>query len=195
MKLSGVTVKLQLPYIGGIEGVWAPDQKECDAAWEMYVELITRIAVVELPSGEGLLREALASLYALFAITREILRKYGPDVAKAKRGSDLSFGYLAVSVLNGIVRPLLSKWHPILLDYESRRDPATSSVVAHEHAWERADELRTELQAARDVMRAYADVLAGVAGIEPLPWPQSEPEGDPSEGSSLPRLQARDPRP
>jgi len=66
MKLASVNVKLQLPYIGGIEGNWQPDERERDAAWEMYVELITRLAVVELRPGEGLLREALTSLYALF---------------------------------------------------------------------------------------------------------------------------------
>ena len=28
MRLSSVTVKLQLPYIGGIEGNWQPDERE-----------------------------------------------------------------------------------------------------------------------------------------------------------------------
>ena len=123
MKLSSVTVKLQLPYIGGIEGNWQPDGRERDAAWEMYVELITRVAVVELRPDEGLIREALTSLYSLFDTTRGILRKYGPSIAKSKRGSDLSFGYIAVSVLNGLLRPLLAKWHPLLADHEAQRAP------------------------------------------------------------------------
>jgi len=162
-------VKLQLPYMGGIEGNWQPDERERDAAWEMFVELITRAAVIELRAGEGLMGEALTSLYALFDITRGILRKYGPDVAKPKRESDLSFGYLSVTVLNGVLRPLLAKWHPLLLDYESQRG-SDVSALEHERAWRHADELRGELERAREALSEYADVLAEVAGIEPLRW-------------------------
>ena len=162
-------MKLQLPYMGGIEGNWQPDERERDAAWEMFVELITRAAVIELRAGEGLMGEALTSLYALFDITRGILRKYGPDVAKPKRESDLSFGYLSVTVLNGVLRPLLAKWHPLLLDYESQRG-SDVSALEHERAWRHADELRGELERAREALSEYADVLAEVAGIEPLRW-------------------------
>src|ERR1035438_3876391 len=94
------TVKISLPGFGGIEGSWAPDDRERDASWELYVELVTRIAVVELKPGEGSLREALASLYSLFATTRDILRKYGPVVGRPSGRSDISFGYIAVTVLN-----------------------------------------------------------------------------------------------
>jgi hypothetical protein len=45
---------------------------------------VTRIAVVSLGPDEGLLREALASLHSLFAITRDILRRYGPNIAEPK---------------------------------------------------------------------------------------------------------------
>ncbi len=81
-KLKNVSVKLEIPYIGGIEGTWEPDKEEQRAAWEMYVELITRISTVELGPEEGLLREALTSLYSLFATTRTILREHGPSVAQ-----------------------------------------------------------------------------------------------------------------
>lgn len=173
MKLASVSVKLQLPYIGGIEGNWEPDERERDAAWEMYVELITRVAVLELRSTEGLMSEALTSLYALFDITRGILRKYGPQIARSKRGSDLSFGSLAVTVLNGVLRPLLAKWHPLLLDYESQRG-SDVSALEHEHAWSHAEQLRAELDRARQALSDYADILAEVAGIKPLRWPQRE---------------------
>ena len=36
-----------------LSGVWRPDQAERDAAWELYVELVTRIAVVPLAPGHG----------------------------------------------------------------------------------------------------------------------------------------------
>lgn len=43
-----------------------------DAAWEMYIELLTRCATRKLKDDEGDNREALESLHDLFNITREI---------------------------------------------------------------------------------------------------------------------------
>lgn len=47
-------------------------------------ERITPIAVIELGPSEGMLREALASLYSLFDTTRGILRELGPTVTQAR---------------------------------------------------------------------------------------------------------------
>ena len=47
-----------------------------DAAWEMYIELMTRCATRKLKDDEGDNQEALDSLHELFGITREILKKY-----------------------------------------------------------------------------------------------------------------------
>ena len=120
-KLKTVKVQINLPYIGGVEGTWEPDEREKEAAWEIYVELVTRISVAELKPNEGLLRESLSSLYTLFSTTREILRKHGPAVAKPKERGKLTLGLIAIAYLNTIIRPFLSKWHPILLDYENNR--------------------------------------------------------------------------
>ena len=108
-KLQSYKVDLKIPYIGGISGTWIPDESERKAAWEMYVELVTRISIAELKPGECLLREALTSLYSLFATTRAILRHYGPSVAQPKSDGQLSFGSLAVAVLNSVLRPVLAK--------------------------------------------------------------------------------------
>jgi hypothetical protein len=91
-----VQVKLTIPFIGEISGTWEPDEAERRAAWELYVELVTRVAVVQLGPAEGLLREALSSLREMFGITREILRRYGPAVAPKSAEQEISFGYLAV---------------------------------------------------------------------------------------------------
>ena len=82
-KLTKITASVNTPFLK-IQGSWQPDEAEQNAAWELYVELITRISVQELKPDEGLLREALSSLYQLFGETRLILRKYGPSVAKPK---------------------------------------------------------------------------------------------------------------
>ncbi len=82
---SSFKVSLNLPFgLGGVEQTWEPDDDERRAAWELYVELSTRITTVPLQAGTGLQREALTSLYTLFGTTREILRRYGPGVAQPK---------------------------------------------------------------------------------------------------------------
>ena len=159
-KLAEVKVSLQLPYIGGIEGTWEPEESEENAAWEMYVELVTRIAVTKLKSEEGLLREALSSLHTLFETTRSILRKYGPSVARPKGKGDVSFGYLAVIILNTVLRPVLAKWHPLLLAHENS--------IGAEKLWEQHDKLREELNEVRTILITYADLLAKVAGVPSL---------------------------
>lgn len=166
-KLTSVKVSLKLPYIGGIEGTWKPDKSERRAAWEMYVELITRISVVELRPDEGLLREALSSLYTLFDTTRVILRKYGPSIAQPKGKNNLSFGYLAVVILNAVLRPVLAKWHPLLLDYESIKE-SSISPLEHEKQWGKYEELRQVLNDVRNELIEYANLLAQVAKIPSL---------------------------
>jgi hypothetical protein len=137
----------------------------------MYVELMTRIAVVELRPGEGRIREALSSLYSLFETTRAVLRKYGPAVAKPRGEGNLSFGYLSVAILNGVLRPLLAKWHPLLLDHEARRQEGVSAAE-HERVWEHGQEVRQELERVRKALVQYADLLAEVAGVKALNWPE-----------------------
>lgn len=166
-KLTNVKVNLALPYIGGIEGTWEPDESERQAAWEMYVELVTRISIAELKPDEGLLRDALTSLYSLFETTRNILRQYGPGIAQPKGKDNISFGYLAVAVLNTVLRPLLSKWHPLLLDYESQKTSAISPLE-HEQKWGKGEELRQEINNVREILLLYADLLAEVANVPSL---------------------------
>jgi hypothetical protein len=167
-KFTDVKVSLPLPLLGKIEGTWKPDESEREASWEMYVELVTRISVVELGPDEGLLREALSSLYTLFGTTRTIMRQHGPSVARPKGGKGgLSFGYLAVAVLNTVLRPVLAKWHPLLLDYEMSR-PEAMSALEHERRWDRNKELRDVLDKTRDILLQYANILAEVAEVPPL---------------------------
>lgn len=163
-------VQVDLPWI---KGKWIADTAQRDAAWEMYVELVTRISVQPLGPGEGLMGEALSSLHALFQETRRIMRTYGPKVATRLKKAELSFGEIAVAVLNQHLRPFLAKWHPLLQAHEALRGPNTPPL-AHELAWDRADQLRQELEALRGPLTKYADLLAKVCGISsslatPLP--------------------------
>jgi hypothetical protein len=120
--------------------------------------------VVGLGPGQGLLREALSSLYELFSITREILRRHGPAVAPKGQDQGLSFGHLAVVVLNGALRPLLSTWHPRLLAYETAQPADAWSTAEHEWRWEGNAQLRAELETTRSMLLEVARILGEVAG-------------------------------
>lgn len=158
-KVKATKLVVGLPFnLGQLE--FEPDEVQQRAAWELYVELSTRIAVQPLAPDEGLLRETLTSLYSIFGATREILRKAGPSVA---RGAN-SLGFIAIEVLNKGLRPFLAQWHPLLLAHEKNRSLETSARD-HEQQWELAAELRQELVKLQDQMMIYADVLATIAGV------------------------------
>ncbi len=152
----GVTVDFG---IFKLNAKWEPDPRQRDAAWAMYVELSTRIATQELDLEVGLLREALDSLHALFPVTREILRKEGAHVGKEPN----TVGGMSLLVLNAGIRPFLSKWHPRLSDWETRRDPHTSAL-AHERAWQDEAKCRGELAKLQRGLLTYAEALGKIAG-------------------------------
>jgi hypothetical protein len=162
-----VTARLAIPFAGEIAGVWEPDDAERRAAWELYYELVSRVAAVELRREEGLLREALSSLYTLFGTVRDIMRRHGPDVAPPVPPGHVSFGMLAMAVLNRVLRPLLTVWHPRLAGHEALR-PADTDPVAYERAWEHAEELREEIAAVRSSLLSLARTLQEVAGVGDL---------------------------
>jgi hypothetical protein len=155
-------VSVSLPFgMGGAE--WEADPTERKAAWSLYIELVTRIGVQPLNSDEGLLRETLNSLYSLFPTTRDILREAGPNVGISRN----SVGGIAITVLNKGLRPLLSKWHPLLQAWETQRPPGMSPKE-HEQKWSEEQKLRSELEVLRQNLEQYANVLAEIAGVEKM---------------------------
>lgn len=178
MRPSQINVSISIPFIGQVSGTWAPVEAERNAAWELYLELVTRITVVKLGPDEGRLREALTSLHAVFGITREILRRYGPVVA-ARNPNGLNLGKLAVSMLNGAIRPVLGKWHPRLSAHESIR-PADVDEMSHESAWEDGDLLRADLDRTRELLTEFAALFGEVADVDSL-LPQDLPITPPRE--------------
>jgi len=153
-------VSVSLPFgIGSAE--WEADPTERRAAWSLYVELVTRVAVQPLETDQGLLREALTSLYSLFGTTREILKDAGPDVG----ASHDSVGGIAIAVLNNGLRPFLAKWHPTLQAWEAQK-PTTLSFKEHEKNWPEESTLYSELDNLRQGLEQYAKALATIAGVD-----------------------------
>ncbi len=141
-----------------LDSKWMPDARQREAAWALWVELSTRVATQPVELDEGLVREALASLHELFGATRHALRTCGPD-SGAKEGS---VGAVALLVLNGAVRPFLSRWHPLLAAWEEER-PEGRSARDHERAWQLEGKCRGELEKLRRGLVTYAETLAALA--------------------------------
>lgn len=123
------------------------DRSDQDAAWELYVEMLLRVVTQPLPSEGGDEATALNSIYALFPVTREILRRRGR--------SAISFSKVAIPVLNQIVRPFTTKWHPLSL---------TGALCEQE----KRHEFRRDLEALQRDLRNYNRLLAQIAGVEDL---------------------------
>lgn len=153
-------VSVNLPFgLGGIEFV--PNKVEQRAAWSLYVELTTRIAVQPFDPQYGLMREVLTSLYSLFGLTRQVLREAGPDVAHGPN----SLGPLAIEILTKGLAPFTTKWHPSLLNHE-RLCPESVSAHKHERDWEHFPEMMRELEALQQEMKKYANALVEIAGAK-----------------------------
>lgn len=118
-----------------------------DAAWELYIEMLTRITTQALPAAEGDEKTALDSVYSLFPTTREILRRRGRET--------IEFSKVAIPVLNQVIRPFTAKWHGESLS-GAFKDEA------------RRNEFRDELENLQDVLQNYNRMLADIAGVEDL---------------------------
>ena len=160
--LVNVKLDVRIPGIGGIEGTWEPDESEIRAAWELYVEMVTRTPLGSVSRDGGSARETLTSIYSLFDTTRNILKRYGPSVARPRKGQQLSFGYLAVSMLNLTLRPFLTEWHLKLSGWERG---STSSPLAE---WPDHCNFLRALNETRERLRQYASLFAHVAGVPEL---------------------------
>ncbi len=140
--LSGLKINL-----GFLEGEFQPRDPDHAAAWELYVELLTRITTQYLPPEDGDEKTALDSVHAIFPLTREILRRHGSGCGE--------FAKLAIPVLNQVIRPFTAKWHRLSL-----------AGALQEAA--RCAEFRAELAALQPRLRGYTRALAAMAAVEDL---------------------------
>jgi len=146
MPLKLRSLSLNLPFgLGGVD--IDVTETEAIAAWELYVEMATRVAGYD--AGAGSPREALDSLYSLFATTRDVLRRAGPEVGSGSK----SVGAIAIRVLNEGLRPFLVRWHVVLRTTTDELDD------------EQTNEFQAGLAELRAQLAEYVDVLARIAGI------------------------------
>ena len=140
--LTGLKVKTPV-----MEMEWRPSEPDKDAAWDLYVELLTRITTQPLPDEDGIEKTALDSVYVLFALTRETLKTHGR--------SCIHFTRIAVVVLNQVIRPFTAKWQKL------------SEEGAFNNPEDRKD-FRQELGELQAYLVNYTKLLSDLAGVEDL---------------------------
>jgi len=141
--MSGL--KISLPFL---EMEWQPGDADRKAAWELYIELLTRIATQPLPPDYGEEREALESVHQLFPLTREIIKRQGHDC--------FEFAKIAIVVLNQVIREFTAKWHR--LDQQGKAFDNMKSCA----------DFRDELSTLQGRLKIYTQMLADMAGVEDL---------------------------
>jgi hypothetical protein len=137
-------LKVKTPFL---EMEWKPLDEDRTAAWELYIELLTRITTQPLDPEHGDEKTALDSVYSLFAITRQVLKNTGRNCVE--------FTKIAIIVLNQVVRPFTAKWHKLSLQ-GAFADPTLQK------------EFRGELVQLQGILRTYTKMLAEMAGVEDL---------------------------
>lgn len=143
-KWNMTSLKIKIPYL---EMEWKPVDEDKTAAWELYIELLTRIATQPLALDHGVEITALDSLHSLFPTTRQVLCR---NTYKCQE-----FAKIAIVVLNQIVRPFTARWHK-LSQLGAFEDPEQCIIF------------RSELDAIQAKLKAYARMLADMAGVEDL---------------------------
>lgn len=141
---SMTSLKINLKFL---EMDWAPNDCDKDAAWEMYIELITRVSTQQLLPDHGDEKTALTSIYTLFDITREVIKRKGRKCE--------SFTKIAVIILNQKIRPFTARWHKIQVD-------GGFDDEAHCSAF------RSELLELQETLRIYSKMLADMANVEDI---------------------------
>lgn len=143
-KLDGLLASEEVPSAG--------DRK---VAWEVRVELQTRITTQKLNFLDGDEGTALKSVYNLFQPARELLKKEGLNGPRSAAVVEL--------MLNAVVRPFTAEWHRRKLAGDLARDDATAE-------FRRAlEKLRSDLGAFSALLRAIATDVFPASSVSPVP--------------------------
>ncbi|CAB5508196.1 hypothetical protein [uncultured Gammaproteobacteria bacterium] len=141
-KWGMTSLKIKTPFL---DMEWKPQDEDKNAAWELYIELLTRITTQPLDDAHGDEETALKSVYSIFPITREVIKGNGRHC--------IEFTKIAIVVLNQVIRPFTAKWHKLSVQGEFSNP-------------ESCQEFREELAELQAVLNIYTKMLGDMAGIE-----------------------------
>ncbi|CAK7056072.1 MAG: hypothetical protein TIS_03779 [Tissierella sp.] len=130
-----------------LEMEFKPSNSDKSAAWELYIELLTRSTTQLLLGNNGDEKAALESISKIFNTTREIIKKYGYEC--------FEFSKIAIVILNQKIRPFTTRWH-------------TESLSGAFDSDGKRMEFRKELRFVQEDLRTYTKMLAEMIGVEDL---------------------------
>jgi hypothetical protein len=177
-------VEIELPFVGGKLNLKMTDAQRA-VGWRLFVESTTRVATQSMGPKEGIIREALTSLYKLFDIVRSELKSMAPTPVRRGRTGEYTVETYAVRMLNDGMRQLLSRWHPRLAAWEKTGRP--------ESEWPLANECRQDLEQTRKIVLAYTWGLGEMVKVVDLASLLPEkPSGDKPTLVDLGIIQAKE---
>lgn len=143
-KWDMTSLKIKTPFL---DMEWKPQDEDKAAAWDLYIELLTRITTQ--PSGEthGDEQTALESVHQIFPLTRDVMKNNGRHC--------IEFTKIAIIILNQVIRPFTARWHRLSIE------GAFSDL-------EKCRIFRGELIELQTVLSIYTKMLADMAGVEDL---------------------------
>lgn len=123
------------------------EEADKKAAWELYVELITRTTTQYLPNEHGVEITALESVHNIFDLTRKIIKENGRKC--------FEFTKIAIVVLNQVIRPFTAKWHKLSIEgaFDDKK---------------KCKKFRKELAELQVDLRKYTQMLSDMADVEDL---------------------------
>ncbi len=138
------SLKINLKFL---EMEWSPKEADKNSAWELYIEMLTRVSTQYIEPEKGDETTALESIHCLFDLTRNIIKKYGRDC--------FEFTKIAIVVLNQIIRPFTAKWH-------------RESLAGCFDDTDKCKLFRKELILLQEKLSTYTKMLAEMASVEDL---------------------------
>lgn len=133
-------------------------EKDRQCAWELYTEIVTRVAVSGKRrdetsadfSGE-IIAESLTSLHAFFQEARMIMRDFPVGQLREKDQSHL--GILIHDLLADVLRPFLEKWQADFRAWWKQQDQSEGTWFEKQARYPRMEELIKDWTDLRKLMR------------------------------------------
>lgn len=143
------------------------DETDRQCAWELYCEIVSRVAVVGKVDERGndifvgeVLVESLNSLYNFFKESRGLMRRYPVGKMSSSHRAENHLGFFIAGMLETVLRPFLEKWQASYRHWWDTQADENLSPFDRQAQFPGLVELQSDWQAVRRFCREAADELA-----------------------------------